>query len=290
MRMTKKFMIIAFLLSVSAAAYGAPMKVKAEKVTGKVEIRENGGAWKALANGANVPLNSEIKTGANSSCMLKWAGGNVVKVSPMSQLKVSQADKGANGKEDSTVDLSNGKVSAHAKKFNTPDSTFKVKTPTAVAGVRGTDVIGEYDEETGDASFGCADGSVGVEAGGEEIIIDEGYELNYDEDTGFTEPEEIPAEELQEIHEEFEEINTEAEQDAATYDETSENETEEKGDEEEKDVEEEESADEISVDDVMDVIDTAVDANIIEDIVDDTEEEFITGDVEVHIELNDQPQ
>ena len=281
--------IVVCMLALCAPALGAPMKVTAEKIQGKVEMREGGGAWKALANGANVPLNAEIKTGANASCMLKWAGGNVVKVGSMSQLKVSQADKGANGSENSTVDLANGKVSAHAKKFNSPDSSFKVKTPTAVAGVRGTDVVGEYDEETGDSSFGVADGSVGVEAGGEEIILDEGFMLDYNDTTGFTEPEVIPPDTLEEIQQEFEGINTEAQQDAATYDESADAGEEPGGDKEEV-VEEEAPAGDIQIDDVIDVIDNAVQEDIIQDIVDSSVSDYVTGDVEIIIEFGSQPQ
>jgi hypothetical protein len=283
-------MTVIFAVAVSAVAVSAPMKVKIDKIQGKVEMREGGSAWKAAVNGASVPLSAEIRTGAGASCMLKWAGGNVVKVSPMSQLKISEADKSANGKENSTVELANGKVSAHAKKFNTPDSSFKVKTPTAVAGVRGSDVIGEHDTTTGDSSFGVAEGVFAVEAGGEEIILEPGFEIDYNDVTGFTEIEEIPVEVLEEIKEEFEEINTEAEQDAATYDETSE--AEEAGEEKEEEaaVEEEEPVEEISVDDVLDVIETAVDADIIETILEEVEDDFVTGDVEVIIELNNQPQ
>jgi hypothetical protein len=274
-------LIASIVFIVQAVVFAAPMKVTVDKVKGKVEARANDTAgWKTVANGTSVAVGSTVRTGAGASCMLKWAGGNVVKVDAMSQLKVSQADKGANGAENSTVDLSSGKVSARAKKFNTPDSSFKVKTPTAVAGVRGTYVVGEVDE-SGESHFGVVEGSVAVEAGGQEIILDEGFMLDYSEINGFTEPEVIPPDELEVLQQEAEEVTTEAQQDEAAGEAATE-ETPVKPQTTEEAKDEAEAASTA----VDDVIDTALDEQIINDIVNQSSEDYVTGDVQVTIDFN----
>ena len=74
-------------------------------------------------------------------------GGHVLKVSPQSTVTLSQLEKSAAG-ETSKISLEKGKVFANAKKLQT-GSTFEIKPPTAVAGVRGT-------------GFECSDTSVAV--------------------------------------------------------------------------------------------------------------------------------
>ena len=192
-----------FALLMTAVAHASPLKVKADKITGKVEMQAGAAAgWKTVANGDSIPIGASVRTGPGASCMLKWAGGHVVKVGPLSNVKVVDADKSPTGKESSTLALSNGKVMAHARKLNTGDSTFNVKTPTAVAGVRGTDVLVETSEEGGD-KIGVVDGSVEVETGGETVNVDEGTMVEVDESGDISEPEIIPDDVMQEVAEDF---------------------------------------------------------------------------------------
>ncbi len=64
-------------------------------------------------------------------------------------------------KEPSTINLLYGKVRALVnKKEKTKDSSFKVLTKTAVAGVRGTDFMVSYIKEIDESQIICIDGEV----------------------------------------------------------------------------------------------------------------------------------
>lgn len=210
------FLAFAAVLAVSVACSAATMSVKADKISGKVEMKPSAsGAWTALKNGDSVAVGATVRTGPGASCMLKWAGGNVVKLSPLTTMTVSQAEKAASGKESSRIDISGGRVSAHAKAFATKDSSFNVKTPTAVAGVRGTDLYVEVND-AGVSSIGVTDGNVEVESGDSVVVIDEGQFVIVEEMGIVPPPEPVPVETLQELKQEFNVINDEAKQDAET--------------------------------------------------------------------------
>ena len=278
----KRTSAIALLLVVflGGAALAAPMKVTVSKVAGTVEVKAGAG-WKALKNGDTVPVGAEVKTGAGSSCILTWAGGNVAKVKAQTTLSVS-ADKTGAGDEKSSIALKAGGVSAHAKKLSTRNSSFEVKTPTAVAGVRGTDIIAEI--EAGNVTFGVSDGNLEVTVGDEVFMVDDGFLVNISEMGEFTEPIPIPADMMEKLEKEFDEIRTESANTQAQG-----------GDEdavEEEPVEEEstgvESGDEDPAGNVVDSIEDindALDNQVNEDVVEAAEGEFITGTVEVEIQF-----
>jgi hypothetical protein len=193
------------VVAIAAAVYSAPMPVTVNGVQGTVEVKAgDAGAWKTVKNGEQAPIGATVRTSANSSCMLNWGGGNAVKVSPLSIVKVAQADKTAGGGEKSQLDLNQGKVFAHAKKLTTTDSSFSVKTPTAVAGVRGTEFYGMV-ESGGQSSFGVTEGSVAAEAGGVEVMLDPGFSVDIDETGTMSEPAPIPVEIQQEVKENLQE-------------------------------------------------------------------------------------
>jgi len=316
--------IITAMLAVilfAAVAAAAPMKVTVDKVTGKVEMNASDTAgWKALKTGDAVPVGSAVRTGPGASCMLKWAGGNVVSVSPLTVLTVEEAEKAASGAEKSTLNLKNGKINAHAKKLSTKDSAFSVKTPTAVAGVRGTDVYGSMDG--GAASFAVADGSLALEIGGEEIIIDDGFIVNIDDAGMVSPPEPIPPammKDLQQVRQEGgqEEAKAGEQKKAAAGEkkteskdaggdaeseesEESDEATDEGDDTEEADAGDTEAAPEAEVeaevevdtsdvsDSVTDNIDQILDDKITDEIVNEIERSFITGTVDVTIYVEPQ--
>jgi hypothetical protein len=86
--------------------------------------------------------NDLIVTGSQSSCDIK-IGGSIIRVKEKSSIKLSELSRN-NGIEKTGIDLDNGKLLCKAKKLSKSES-FLVKTPTAVAGVRGTKFTVESD-------------------------------------------------------------------------------------------------------------------------------------------------
>jgi hypothetical protein len=258
---------IAFFVFMVGAASAAPMKVTVDKVQGTVQVSKGSG-WAALKNGDTVPVGADVKTGAGSSCILKWAGGNVIKITPMSTVSVS-AERTAAGDEKSSVNLKQGKVNAHAKKLSTAGSSFNVKTPTAVAGVRGTDILAEI--QAGNVSFAVSDGQLELTIGEEVFMLDDGFLVSVDPDGAFSEPVPIPQEMLEELKSEFEALKLEADSG------------------EDMDASGTESKDEAEIphEDVSGSIDGILD-DVVNNAVVESAQPVITGDVEIIIYLDNQ--
>ncbi len=322
----KKTVFLGFIgVVTSGVALSAPMGVKVKNIVGKVEA-QSGSGWKAVKDGDSAPVGAPLRTGPASSCVLVWAGGNTAKVGPLSNMKVMAVDKDASGKESSTLDLKQGKIVAHAKKLPTKDSSFKVSTPTAVAGVRGTDPIVEV-EEGGESTFGVAAGSIELESGGETIVLEEGFMVDVDSIGAIAEPEVIPEAMMEELKEDLKEVNEEAKQaeaeaaggmsesapasgekkeSAASGGGEKEDKEEkasgggEKADKEDKEdkeesasAEEEEAAsgdEEINTDAASSAIDSVIEAAVNSDITDIAEsageDTIITGDVDITIDFH----
>jgi hypothetical protein len=272
------FMLLVFMLLVfGSAVLAAPMKVKVSKVKGTVEVSAGAG-WKALKDGDAVPVGADVRTAAGSGCILTWAGGNVVKVGPMTTMSVEQAEKTAGGDEKSRVNLKDGSVSAHAKKLSTQKSSFEIKTPTAVAGVRGTDILAEI--EAGNVTFGVSDGQLEVTVGDEVFVVDDGYLVNIGMDGVFEEPMPIPPAMQQRLNEEFEQIKQDSAEAAA--------EPEDEAIDDDGGADVDQDDDELFDDlaeTVNENIEGILDDETLDDVLDTAGAEYITGDVNVTIEF-----
>lgn len=202
--------VLLLVIGATVVCGAAQMTVKVSGVEGTVEMKKtDAGQWAAVKNGDTVPVGGAIRTSAGSSCMLTWADGNALKVSALSALVVSAADRADNGTEKSTLDLKQGKVFAHVKKLQTADSKFELKTPTAVAGVRGTDMYGTMEPGAG-ASFGVTEGSVAVEAGGTEVMLDPGFSVAVDMSGALSDIVPIPDNIKQEVDQSIKQVRQEA--------------------------------------------------------------------------------
>ena len=272
--MKRNIAVVMFvLLAFCGAALAAPMKVTVSKVTGKVEVSAGAG-WKALKDGDSVSVGADVRTGAGASCILKWGGGNAVKLGPLTTMSVDQAEKSVSGDENSRVNLKAGSAQAHAKKLSTSKSSFEIKTPTAVAGVRGTDIIAEI--AAGNVSFGVSDGQLEVTAGDQVFVLDDGFLVNVGMDGVFEDPVPIPQDMLEQLKEEFEALKLEA----AIPDPV-----------------EEPTGDRPGADEILNVIETVnesidliLDNTVVDEVIDKaTGTDFVTGDVSVTIEFESQP-
>ena len=141
----KKILLVSFLLvfCVTATAFAAAKidsLATVNNIQGDVKVQKGGaGEWAAAKEGMFVKTGDAVKTGAKSSCVLKWGRENAVKIDPFSMMKIDRLEKNPAMKADnSDLNLWTGKVYARAQKMSNANSDFTVKTPTAIAGVRGT--------------------------------------------------------------------------------------------------------------------------------------------------------
>jgi hypothetical protein len=98
--------------------------------------------------GDTVPAGAEIVTGPDGRVEIVFGSGNIIEIRPGTELNLDTANP-ANG-----IELRSGQFAAVFDRLETigmgPDDTFRVDTPSTVAGVRGTAffVAVESDDQT----------------------------------------------------------------------------------------------------------------------------------------------
>ena len=140
---------IAFLLFYNGSSKKIEYIAKAKLIKGKVYIKSKSGKKeKRLKINQKIPYNSIIRTTRNSSAILFLRGGTLIEIKGKSKLILN---KSFINKEIIPVSVIKGRVRFKIKKL-LKNQKFNVYTPTAVAGVRGTD----FDIQIAD------DGSLGI--------------------------------------------------------------------------------------------------------------------------------
>ena len=183
------------ILLIGIGATAAPLKAKVMKASGTVEAQVTNGAWAKVAQGASLAEGTKVRTGPNSEAFLRWGDGNTVKISALSQIELTKMQLEGD-KAESRIGLTNGKVFSKVGKLNGPGSKFEVKTPLAVAGVRGTGFEAGYVPGQ-PAVFSVVEGTISVEAGGESVDVASGMMSSVTEGTPPSEPEQIPPAQLE---------------------------------------------------------------------------------------------
>ena len=145
------------IILVFAVAVGVVSKSVAETVKGAVAVsatsgdvkaKVSDGDWKNVAVNNVLPQGAVLRTGADSKVKLVLDNGNKVVVGPLSQISIiSLANDYGASKNTTDLELENGSARAVVAKLSSGSSDFTIRTPTAVAGVRGTDFAVEINED-----------------------------------------------------------------------------------------------------------------------------------------------
>lgn len=168
----KKSIGILFFLILVPPVFAAGLKVKT--VEGKAEWRPPGSLQTSEVEvGAVIQEGSRLKLEKDCKLSMYSEVGHEISFVGPAYFKLTLANK---GKEDGTpkIDgkLFRGAMRCKVKKID-KEQVFEVKTPTAVAGVRGT----EFDCAVADNGVSVVEvneGFVSVSSGGESVVISEG--------------------------------------------------------------------------------------------------------------------
>ncbi|MBI4950340.1 MAG: FecR domain-containing protein [Deltaproteobacteria bacterium] len=130
-----------------------------ESFSGAVYLKTKvAGRWAPADKGAAIEPGDRVKTGGDGRALVKLSDGTKLTIANLSELEISGYSLRKSERSGSFF-LSSGKMRAAVSIF--PGRTdFKVKTPTAVSGVRGTDFI-VMNQGEANVFFGV-DGSVEV--------------------------------------------------------------------------------------------------------------------------------
>lgn len=132
--MTKSLLLVAtLLLPAIASAQETKWDARIASATGDVAIRPAGGGEESGAE-ADMPLEEgdTVVVGEGGSAEVALDGGSLITVRENSEFKLEKTDKA-----ESVFSLSLGSILAKIQKLG--EQRLKVRTPTAVAAVRGTE-------------------------------------------------------------------------------------------------------------------------------------------------------
>jgi hypothetical protein len=139
-------MLFSFSLHAIAEVHGVLRVVK-----GDVQIKsaKTGQTTKARLGQEIYPKDSII-TGKDARAKIVMVDNNEINVAPESQIEIKNYEYDpAQNKKDVLLNVLYGKVRSKVEqKYDGKTSKFEIKTPSAVAGVRGTDFLTGYDPAT----------------------------------------------------------------------------------------------------------------------------------------------
>jgi hypothetical protein len=124
------------LLLQSAVAGSATGKIT--RLKGSVQIKYGKAEFKKIKKGAAIKSGVTIKTGRKSRVEIRLADNSVIRLGSKSSMTLNKALFTGEGTKKVNARLWGGKAYAVVNKLTGDDSSFQIKTTTAVAGVRGT--------------------------------------------------------------------------------------------------------------------------------------------------------
>ena len=117
-------------------------------ISGEVSIREDGKWYEAVIGDIIKGTNNIVKVGSDSYCEIQFTNRAVIKIQENSEIDLAVINA-KTGESNVNLDMKIGTVLCKVQKL-TSEESFRVKTQTAVCGVRGTEflVLAENGKDT----------------------------------------------------------------------------------------------------------------------------------------------
>jgi hypothetical protein len=148
--MTFNLLFFALILSIVSLAEAEPMYGLFMVVKGDVKVKNLQNQTAPVKVGSKVMPGESVISGADSRAKIVMTDRNVINVSPATEIKIDKYENDSkSGVKNVEINLVNGKARNNVEqKYDGEKSKFLMKTPTAVAGVRGTEFMVSYDSKT----------------------------------------------------------------------------------------------------------------------------------------------
>ncbi|NIE69244.1 FecR domain-containing protein, partial [Burkholderia sp. Ax-1719] len=118
-----------------------------------------------LIVGAKLVEGEHVQTGDNGFATLELADGSHLVIPPRTALDLATLRQTAlTGSTDRIVNLQHGEVNTEVTHATKKDDRFQIRSPSVVAGVRGTSFRVNYDGDKGSTAVEVLEGAVGVDA------------------------------------------------------------------------------------------------------------------------------
>jgi len=150
-----------------------PVPLLRQERPGATVVATSGPAQRAWQHGPYLPLvegsqlveGDSLRTGAEGFATLELPDGSHVRVPPDTELVITTLRKTVlTGVTDRVFSLRRGRVESEVTHATKPDDRFQIRSPSVVAGVRGTDFRVNYDNDNGSTAVEVVEGAVGVDA------------------------------------------------------------------------------------------------------------------------------
>ncbi len=153
-----------------------PAPVTVTAVTGNVRFRSASGSYQRLRAGDQLVGGETVITGPRSSSAFRFADGTSLTQQDSSRMSFGRlAAYGKTGMVSTELSLESGRLEAHAAKQLAPVGGFRVVTPVAVAGLRGTDFRLNLAEDGSALRNEVLEGTVAVSAQGRSVSVAGGF-------------------------------------------------------------------------------------------------------------------
>ena len=220
----KRAAIIGLVMGLSAwlaaSAHAEERAGAAEMVNGRV-LLTRGDVVSVLRAGASVHVGDRIRTGVDGNIRIRFVDDSTVRLAPNAHLEISDFMFEAQRSRRTSLRLMAGRFRARVAEALSAEDEFEVSTPTAVAGVRGTDfVVGVSGSEGSgfETEVGVFSGIVAVadSEGRSEVILHQGMATKVGPGEPPQQPREMTPEERREKEQETtRETETEKESETA---------------------------------------------------------------------------
>ena len=153
-----------------------PAPVMVTAISGNVRFKASDGGFQPLTAGTQLNGGETVLTGPRSSAAYRFADNTTLTQQDSSKLTFGRlAAYGKTGMVSTELTLDSGRLEASAAKQQAPSGGFKVNTPVAVAGLRGTGFRLSVDESGKRMTNEVVEGSVAVSAQGKAVAVNAGF-------------------------------------------------------------------------------------------------------------------
>lgn len=159
---TKLFLIVSTLIFSLLAQAQSPVHGIMMVVKGDITVTTKEGASEKAKVGKKVFSGDTVTAGKDSRAKIVMSDKNVLNVNPETKFTIEKYENDGTNKQVS-LSVQFGKIRASVEqKYDGEKNQFNVKTPTAVAGVRGTDFLTSFSPATKSTSVTTFGGVVAV--------------------------------------------------------------------------------------------------------------------------------
>ncbi len=164
MKNSLNILALGLVLSFSQITFAQQMYGIFMVVKGTVKIQNASKQVSDAKVGAKIFEGDMVTTLTDARAKIVMSDRNVINVNPDTQLQITKYQNDtASGKKNVELNLLNGKVRNNVEQtYDGDKSKFLIKTPTAVAGVRGTQFMAGFDKKTQMTSIVTFKGAVSL--------------------------------------------------------------------------------------------------------------------------------